>query len=322
MVSSIFYSLKDIEISDIDIQDDTYRISTPTAIDDLTASIRHVGLLNPPLLKLKQDQYIIISGYKRIEAARKLGFVSLAARLLPENTVFLDCVRLAISDNVVHRELNLVEVARCLAMLSRCISDPALLFDEARHLGLPGNRQYFKKVLKISQFPETVAAGLAEGRISLNVATELQRFGYDSADLLATLFRTLKINQNKQKEICTHLKEIAFRENLTVQTVMDDLSFSDLIADTSSSNQHKTNAIRSHLHKRRFPHLWKAQEQNRQAVKALKPDQSFQIQPPEYFEEPSFTLHLKFKNKDELNQHIARLKRMLTNPSLDQLFKR
>jgi len=322
MISLMYYGLKDIAISDIDIQDDTYRISTPTAIDDLTASIRRVGLLNPPLLKPRQDQYVIVSGHKRVEAIRKLGFANISARLLLEDTVFLDCVRLAISDNVVHRKLNLVEIARCLSMLTRCIGDPALMFDEAHHLGLPGNHQYFQKVLKINQFPDTVAAGLAEGKISLNIATELQRFGYDSADQLATLFRTLKINQNKQKEICTHLKEIAIRENLTVQTVMDDFSFSDLIADTSLSNQHKTNAIRSHLRKRRFPHIWKAQEQNRQALKALKLDKALQIQPPDYFEDTSFTLHFSFENKDEFKQQVARLERMLTNPSLDQLFKR
>jgi ParB family chromosome partitioning protein len=322
MVASITYSLANIAISNIDIQDETYRISTPKGIDGLTASIRDVGLLNPPALKPKQGQYTIISGFQRIEAVHRLGIDTLPARLLSEDASPLDCIRLAISDNIVHRNLNLVEVSRCIIILSRTINDSARVTSEAQRLGVPGNSQFFQQVSQIDQFPKSVKAGLSEGKISLNIAMELQLFGHDSADLLVTLFRELKINQNKQKEICTHLKEIVARENQCVQTVMEDLGLADIMLESTLSNQQKTKAIRSQLHKRRFPHLWKAQENRLHALKQLKLDKTIQIQPPDYFEGTSFSLHLGFKTKNELKRHLTRLEQMLADPNLDQLLKR
>lgn len=315
-------SLKDIAISNIDSQDETYKISTPTEIEGLTASIRHVGLLHPPILTFKQDQYTIISGFKRIEAARLLGFDTISARLVSAEAALLDCVRLAISDNLVHRVLNLVEVSRCISMLFRCFDDPAAVFDEARRLGISGNREYFQKVRQIGQFPDGVIAGLSEGRLSLSIAWELHRFGYDTADQLASLFRALKTNQNKQKEICTHLKEIALRESRTVQDVISDLGLADILIEPNLTSQQKTNAIRSCLRKRRFPHIYKALERSRHALKNLRLDKSVQIQLPEYFEDTRFTLQLSFRNKDDLEKHLAHLKRLIADPNLDRLLKR
>jgi len=317
----MFYCLKDIAISDIDIQDETYRISSATGIDDLAESIRLVGLLNPPTLKPQQDQYNIICGYKRIEAAHRLGFDRIPARLLPVNIAPLACVRLAISDNLVQREMNLVELSRCIVLLSWCIRDSSLLATEARRLGLPGDSQFFLQVSQIDQFPETIKAGLSAGRLSLTIASQLMRFGYDSADQLANVFRELKINQNKQREICTHLMEIAIRESQTVQAVMSDLGLAEIVLDATQSNQQKTNAIRSRLRKRRFPHLWEAQEKSTQALKKLKLDKTIQIQPPDYFEDTSVTIKLVCNNKRELRHHIARLERMMIDPSLDHLLR-
>ncbi len=322
MVPSMSYCLKDIAISDIDIQDETYRISTPTNPERLLESIRLVGVINPPALKAQQGQFVIITGFQRVEAARRLGFAGMPARLFPENAALLDCVRLAIADNLVQRELNLVELARCIAMLSRCIGDPALVSVEARRLGLPGDRHFLQQLSEIEQFPEMIKAGLSEGRLSLNIAWELVRLGYEPADRLASLFRELKINQNKQKEIVTHLKEIAIRESQTVQTVINDLGLDQILSGPTRSNQQKTETIRSTLRKCRFPHLWEAQEQSKQALKRLKLDKTIQIQPADYFEDTSVTLKLAFKTKNELKQHIAHLERILTDPDLDQLLKR
>ncbi len=316
------YRLKDIAISDIDIQDESYRISTPANIDGLVASIRQVGLLNPPALKAKQDHYTIIYGFKRIEAARRVGVEKIPARLLPEDAALSDCVCLAISDNLVHRDLNLVEVSRCLTMLSRCISDPALVSTEARRLGLAGNDRYFHEVAQIEMYSEAVKNGLSEGRLSQNIAKELQGFGPDCADQLATLFCVLRINQNKQRQICTHLKEIAIRDSQTVRSVMNDLGFEDILAQPSMSNQQKTESIRLQLRQRRFPHLWEAQKRSSHALRNLKLDKTIQIQPPDYFEDTSFTLQFTFKNKIEFRQHIARLEKILANSSLDLLLKR
>ncbi|MBU4184595.1 MAG: hypothetical protein KKC23_00020, partial [Proteobacteria bacterium] len=43
----------------IDPEDQTYRITTETGIDDILDSIKNVGLINPPILIKKKSKYTI-----------------------------------------------------------------------------------------------------------------------------------------------------------------------------------------------------------------------------------------------------------------------
>jgi len=44
------FKQKKVGLSAIDPEDDTYRITTQTSIDDLVDSIKDVGIINPPLI--------------------------------------------------------------------------------------------------------------------------------------------------------------------------------------------------------------------------------------------------------------------------------
>jgi ParB family transcriptional regulator, chromosome partitioning protein len=306
----------------IDTRDVTFQISTPRAIDDLIQSIQHIGLLNPPTVLQKEGRCIIVSGFRRIEALRRLDHEQIPARVLPLDSPLLDCTRIAIADNLTHRELDLLEISRSLVLLSSCIDDPLEMSAEARDLGLPGNIKFIKKVFRFGQLPGMIQEGICQGRISLNMALDLQALEKSVANLLAKLYIELKINQNKQKEIITLLREIAIREKLTIQAVLESEDVATLMVDTEMNNQQKTNTIRSNLRKRRFPNLWRAEERFQRKLRQLKLDNSIQLQPSDNFEDTSLRIKLSFKNKAELAKQITVLNKILNDSHLDKLLER
>jgi len=103
---------KIVKLSEVDAGDHSFRITTQETVDDLMDSIGHVGLLNLPLLLEKKTRYIVLCGFRRIEACRRLNRLDVKARILDSDTKKLECARYAVTDNAFQRPLNLIE-KRC-----------------------------------------------------------------------------------------------------------------------------------------------------------------------------------------------------------------
>ena len=112
------YHEETVELSSIDLDDNTYRITSETSIDVLAESIRHVGIINPPVLRPKNSDFTIIAGFRRIEACQSLGWSKIPARILSSGTSEVECAKIAVTDNALQRPLNLIEKSRAYAIIS------------------------------------------------------------------------------------------------------------------------------------------------------------------------------------------------------------
>jgi ParB family chromosome partitioning protein len=315
------YRMTVLDLTVIDLADDTYRISNPAAVEDLAKSIQHVGLINPPILFQKQDRYIILAGFHRIAAMQQMNCRQIPVKVVPPETSSLERIRIAITDNISQRKLDLLETSRALALLAECTGDRDHLVDEAQNLGLPGSYQHIKKIIGICQLPHLIQEGINQNRISLNMATELQDIEGPAGNQLAGLFMGLQFNQNKQREILSHLKEIAHREKGSVQEVLLSESISEVIDDTNLDNLQKTRLVRSKLRKRRFPNLSLAEETFQHHLQKLKLGNKISLTAPAYFEGTSMKLSMSFTNESELREQIDTLNKTLSNPHLSKIFQ-
>ena len=315
------YRMTALDLTVIALEDDTYRITTSAAVEDLIKSIRHVGLINPPVLLQKQDRYIIVAGFRRIAAMQKLDYRHIPVKVMPAESLSLECIRIAITDNISQRKLDLLEISRALALLDGCMEDRERLYTEAQNLGLPGNQHLIEKIIGICRLPHLVQAGIYQNRISLNMAVELQGFDSFTGNLLTRVFMELKLNQNKQREICFHLKEIAHREKRSTQEILLSEGIPEVLADKDLDNLQKTRVVRLNLRRRRFPNLSLSEESFQRNLRKLNLGSRISLLPPEYFEGTSLKLSLSFKNETELKEQIDILNKALFNPHLSKIFQ-
>jgi ParB family chromosome partitioning protein len=316
------FKQKIIKLSLIDFNDDSFRITTRKNIDDLMASIDHVGMLTPPLLIEKKTGYKIVCGFRRIEACRRLGWDDLEARILGSDAKRLECIKCAITDNSLQRPLNLIEQSRSIHLLYGFIKDVKVLGKSLSITGLPTNPSIIKKIKKLYHLPKFVQSGILSNTISLAMALELGRLQLEAGECLAKLFQTLTLSLNKQREILRLVKEISLREDISMLKVVENDNLQKILRNKNLDRNQKIREIRVYLKQWRFPVITAAEKEFEKHVKKLKLGSQVKLIPPDNFEGTTYTLKLFFKNLIEFQERKANVDALIKNPSLNKILDR
>jgi len=316
------YDEKIVDLHSIDLPDCTYRITTETRADDLAESIKNIGLINLPVLIGKNSDFTIVIGFRRIKACQSLGWSKIQARVLASDTRKIECVRLAISDNVLQRRLNLVEESRAYAMISGFVQDDRETAKAASALGLSDNPSFIKKIETICRLPRSIQEGILSSTISLPAALELALLPQEEGICFADLLNRLKLSLNKQREVIVLVKEIASRENVSIQDVFRETFLQETLLRKDLDRNHKARKIRYYLKKRRFPEITRTEKAFDACAKRLKLGSGAKLIPPRHFEGTTYTLSLTFDNLTELKNRRATLDHLIQNPDLGKILDR
>ena len=316
------FRLRSVPLAHINLTDDTFRITTETDIKELAVSIGNIGLLNPPLIIKNQSTFTIVSGFRRVSACHKLGWSDIFARILNPDLSNARCLRIAIADNAFQRPLNLIETSRCIHKLLRNELNGQQLTKISSLLGLPENPSVIRKLSNLCLLPVAIQKSILTGTISLSMANELESLDSESAVALASLFAKLKMGLNKQREIAMLVKEIAKRERISPQVVLEKASVLGITEDRNLDKSQASRKIRHFLRKWRFPELHSAQQHYEKHVKNLKLGRSINLIPPKDFEGNTYTLTMSFTNLSELQTLRNNLEQLTQNPSIKAILER
>jgi ParB/RepB/Spo0J family partition protein len=319
----MLYDDQVIAISEIDTTDDTYRLSLRADPAGLVSAIQAVGLINPPVLSVKNNEaYRIVCGFRRVEACRSLGWPKINGRVLVGDLSELDLLKLAILDNRSHRPLNVVEQARGIQKLSAHIPVKNRLEVLASLLGFPPNRKVFQKISVLGRLPEMVQARVLDETISFEAGADLSCLSREEALAFFDVLEGLKLSQNKQREIIRLVREIAAREDLQALHVLQGEDIRAIVHSPEFNRNEKGSMFRAYLKRRRFPTLVKAEERFLKELKALKLNEDVDITPPPCFEGDRYTLRMTFKNLEDFSKGRQALNAMAKNPALKRLLER
>jgi len=314
-----FVCQSSINMASIDLEDHTFRITTDTSTEDLILSIKSVGLLNAPILIKKTSGFQIISGFRRISACLSLGMTEISARIVDPDSKKLECVKFAITENSLQRTLNLIEQSRSFYMLSGFYKDNEHLAKSASVLGLPDNLSIINKVKKICRLPRDIQNGVLSNTISLSMALELEMLEKDEGSAFAVLYEKLKLSLNKQREILTHIKEIAIIENISIINLLTKSYLREIADDKDLDRSQKINKIRLYLKQRRFPEITRAEKELEIKIKNLKLGSSMKLIPPKNYDSSTYSLNLQFASIEQLIENKTALEKIIQNPILKDI---
>ncbi len=310
---------KIVNLSQIDFSDDAFRITTEKQVDDLMRSINHVGIMHLPLLLKKETTYTIVCGFRRIEACRRLNWFKLEAMILEADTMMLKCIKYAITDNAFQRPLNLIEKSRSIEMLFDFFKDINRLSEELSVLGLSEHPSMIKKLKGICHLPEPLQNSILSNTISLSMLLELAGMSWDDAKDFITLFNTLKLSLNKQREIVTMVKEIAIREDKSILQVIEESHLKKILMNEDLDKNQKAHNIRIYLKQRRFPSIAVIEKSYEKYRQKLNLKSGFKLIPPINFESSTYTLQLSFNNMTQLKGLKTAFDALMENPSLKKI---
>lgn len=138
------------------------------ALKELAASIKEVGVLQPPVVrKSSADTYELIMGERRVRAAKLAGLTSIPViiRQTPDN----ELLREAILENIHRSQLNALEEA---AAYNQLLTDFGYTHEElATKLGK--SRPLISNTIRLLNLPPSVQRRVAAGTISAGHARAL-----------------------------------------------------------------------------------------------------------------------------------------------------
>jgi ParB family chromosome partitioning protein len=303
-----------VALDRIDSDDATYRITTRTGIEDLTASITRMGVVHAPILQARGDRWRIIAGFRRVAACRSTGRTDVTAKVLPADAAQHRRIELAVADNSLQRPLNLVETARSLKLLSGCHSTPEALTAAAAALHLPDSPNLLQKLLRLATLSESIQEAVLEEVIALSMALALADLEMPLADEWIRIFRDLNIGLNRQRELLTLVAEIAIREDRTAADVLFDPAVRQILSPTDGDAAQKYRMLSAHLRQRRFPHVTRAKQRFDRLVKDLSFGPQLQLTPPAHFEGTDYQLRLSFRSPEDLRNHLQTIEALLQHP--------
>jgi len=139
-----------------------------TALNELIASIKSVGILQPPVVrKVGEGRYELIMGERRFRAAKAAGLTSIPViiRQTPDN----ELLREALIENIHRSQLNPLEEGAAYAQL---LSDFGCTHDELA-VKLGRSRPLISNTIRLLNLPEAVQRKVAAGVLSAGHARAL-----------------------------------------------------------------------------------------------------------------------------------------------------
>jgi ParB family chromosome partitioning protein len=139
-----------------------------TALNELIASIKSIGILQPPVVrKVGEGRYELIMGERRFRAAKAAGLTSIPViiRQTPDN----ELLREALIENIHRSNLNPLEEG---AAYSQLLTDFGCTHDELA-IKLGRSRPLISNTIRLLNLPEAVQRRVAAGVLSAGHARAL-----------------------------------------------------------------------------------------------------------------------------------------------------
>ncbi|HNV82376.1 MAG TPA: ParB/RepB/Spo0J family partition protein [Tenuifilaceae bacterium] len=134
------------------------------ALAELAASIKQLGIIQPLTLRLVDGEYQLISGERRLRAAKQVGLTTVPAYIRTANDQGM--LEMALVENIQREDLDAIEVA---ISYQRLIDECFLTHDNlSERVGK--KRSTITNYLRLLKLPAEIQMGLKERKLSMGHA--------------------------------------------------------------------------------------------------------------------------------------------------------
>lgn len=174
------------------------------SLDELAASILQLGVIQPITVRTAEEGFELISGERRLRAARRAGLKWIPAFVREADLEAM--IEMAIVENIQREELNPIEVA---LGYQRLIEECNLTQEQvAQKVGK--NRATVANLLRLLRLPPRIQASLRDGRVSIGHARALVTVSDDTFQL--ELIDTIEKNDLSVREVEERVRKWRERE--------------------------------------------------------------------------------------------------------------
>ena len=196
--------IDEIEISKIEVNPFQPRTNfDEVALNELAASIREIGLIQPiTLRKIGDDKYQIIAGERRFRASQIAGLTSIPAYIRKAKDEGM--LELALVENIQREDLNAIEIALSYQRLL----DELEFTQEELSARIGKNRSTIANYQRLLKLPAVIQKGIIDKQISMGHARAI--INIEDADKQIQIFGLIVkdgLSVRKVEEIVRNIGE-------------------------------------------------------------------------------------------------------------------
>ncbi len=317
----MFDTLCEINISDIDLKDERYKITFGSEdITLLAQSIKKMGLITPPVVRpMKNNKYIIISGFNRIRALCHNKGHKVAVYLSQTEADDYQCLLAAIASLAFKRPLTLVETITGIQRLSEFLKPEEMVKISTFVFNAHLNQGFIDDLLNIASLPSPALELIHTNYLSIKSAKKISNLDKESILFFLDIFSKIKASTSIQLELIQNILEIASRDGIHPKSVFKEMEFPNPIDDETSETVLRTHRFRTLVFERRYPTLSRTRQCIQNKIDSIKLPGTIKFTPPENFESLKYSLSFTVKNHDEFNKAIQHLTIASKNKILQEI---
>lgn len=317
--------LQNLSLSNINIADDSFRITFAPRLDALKRSIKTVGLINPIIVRVTPDgTYQIVSGYKRILVMQEIERQSVPS-LVHEHGDFSPTQAFLwnLHENALTRPLNLIEKSTAIIKLGQfySMSEEDLVKQFLPLLNEEPSYKLLHQILSLGQLTEPMKNHVVMNDVALSSAARIAEFTPSTQQALLPVLTHIHPSASKLNELLSMLREISARDSTSVEEILARYQLLQIVADPVAVPQDKVRALRQALRGVRLPQLSERQRQLASLIQDLNLPESAKLVADPYFENQRMKFEYQFSQPEELDVLIKKIQEAFQRQQWQQIFE-
>ena len=292
-----------IEIDRIDRTDTRFCVSFPLEDPLLFKSINTFGI-RMPLLLLDTAPYAVVTGFKRLDVACRLGLTTVPCNIRSMNEK--DALLTALNDNIT-RPLNMIEGALAVEKMWGLGLPGEEIYAMMKLLGHEPHEKLLKNLLEIARADRQTKEFLVKHGANMTHAELLLGFSSTERSEVIALLCDMHLTFSQLREVLQLLLLVKVRE--------ERIPFEEFPRAASPD------ALKLSLKKRTHPILSTLEQQLKEilAKAALPPKISVKVDP--FFEKEFIDIDIRARSVDDVEETIKSLDGLVKNGRLRSIFE-
>ena len=317
-------AIQKIPLRQIDLSDETFSVNFMPALQGLRSSIEQIGLIQPVFLREKKDKYQIVCGFRRISNFQELEKREIESRVFEEKE--MDDFRLfsiSLHENLNTRGFNTLEKAIALEKLvHRFQIDPIVVIKDFLPLfSLEPNEKILNTYLSLAQIEGDVKTYVFKEQVSRSNIRRLSALTPDDRMAVLTLISSLKLGENRLREILTLLEEISQRERLMMKDIVHRPEIQVVLSHRELTPSQKTERVKKLLMDLRYPKMHEMEERFEEKRGELNLPASASLRHQRFFEGKGLRIEFQFETVEEYRSILSSLSELADNKKFQEIFQ-
>ena len=301
-------TIQTIPIPHIDLTDETFSVNFVPDLQRLRSSVAQIGVIQPALLRKKPDGYQILCGFRRISIVQELGGSDILSVVLDEGEK--DDLRLfsiSLHDNLTTREFNPIEIAIALdKLVHRFQIDPIVVVKDFLPLfSLEPNEKILNTYLSLTRMEYEVKRYVLKEEVSRSNIRRLSALTSDDRIAFLTLVSTLKLGENRLKEMLTLIEEMCERDRLMVIDIVHRPEIQAVLSQKELTPSQKTERVRKLLMDLRYPRMRQVEEDFEKKRKGLNLPSGVSLRHQPFFEGKGLRIEFQIETVEEYRSILS-----------------